>query len=313
MNLTGIHSSLFGEQQRLQEAQIAQEETYSRKHINKHIENFIKSDPGAYAKVTQGVELLQVWLKQPYHKEKQARLAQLDPLNLEELTLDIYVRIAYCQVPELFVSITAQLAAKLGFDNHRDSILTIAEVTSILAITDAFDIIKGSTFESLNIVNLLTMPTELIDRINRCMYLPPMLCPPQKVESNYESGYLTHNDSLILGSDNAHNEDICLDVLNTQNQIALSLSIEFLEQVPEAPPKAPEDQDQCNFWRTFIQQSIDLYMSIVAHGNRFYLTNKVDKGGRLYSQGYHINTQSYPYKKAMIEFADKQQVTGVPK
>ena len=47
-------------------------------------------------------------------------------------------------------------------------------------------------------------------------------------------------------------------------------------------------------------------------GNKFYFTHKVDKRGRLYCQGYHINYQSASYKKAMIELANKEIIDGIP-
>jgi len=51
---------------------------------------------------------------------------------------------------------------------------------------------------------------------------------------------------------------------------------------------------------------------MVSQGNEFYLTNKVDKRGRIYSQGYHINTQGTSFKKAMIDLAHEELVTGMP-
>ena len=53
---------------------------------------------------------------------------------------------------------------------------------------------------------------------------------------------------------------------------------------------------------------------MLAHqGNRFYLGHKYDKRGRIYAQGYHISTQGTPYRKAMLDFADKEPVTDIPK
>jgi DNA-directed RNA polymerase len=44
----------------------------------------------------------------------------------------------------------------------------------------------------------------------------------------------------------------------------------------------------------------------------FHLTHKVDKRGRIYSQGYHVNTQGAAFKKAMIELAKEELIEGVP-
>ena len=48
-------------------------------------------------------------------------------------------------------------------------------------------------------------------------------------------------------------------------------------------------------------------MSMIAQTqNEFYLTNRVDKRGRLYSCGYAINTQGTAYNKACIEFCEEE-------
>ena len=51
---------------------------------------------------------------------------------------------------------------------------------------------------------------------------------------------------------------------------------------------------------------------MVSQGNRFYLTHKVDKRGRIYAQGYHITTQGTAFKKAMIELAEPEFIEGAP-
>jgi DNA-directed RNA polymerase len=51
---------------------------------------------------------------------------------------------------------------------------------------------------------------------------------------------------------------------------------------------------------------------MVQCGNHFYLTHKVDKRGRIYACGYHINTQGTAFKKAQLELVNEEIVTGVP-
>ena len=78
-------------------------------------------------------------------------------------------------------------------------------------------------------------------------------------------------------------------------------------------PKKPLDTvEKLHQWGVFKADSYNRYLLIAGQGNRFWLTNKVDTRGRLYAQGYHISTQGSAFKKAMIEFADEEIVTGVP-
>jgi hypothetical protein len=104
--------------------------------------------------------------------------------------------------------------------------------------------------------------------------------------------------------------DICLDVINRQNSIKLRLNTEFLANCPEKPTHNLDTLEKQNLWRQFIRESQIVYDLL---GNQpFWLTNKVDKRGRLYAQCYHVTTQGTAYKKAMIELADKEYVNGVP-
>lgn len=295
-----------------QDMQSSNEYLYCRKHINNYLDQAIRENPDSEAKVVQGVQLLSDWLEGQYHLSKMARLAQLDVLHLEQMVRDIFVGICYCQTPELFVSVTAQLASKVGFDDHRDSILTMAEMVAVLCETDAFDIIKGDQAESLKIQSNIVLPLELLDAIERSVYIPPMVCEPREITNNFESPYLTFNDCQILGRGNSHMGDICLDVLNLQNSIPLKLAVDFLSTVEEEPSSPLDSMDKQREWAAFKRQSNRLYLHLVRQGNRIHLTHKVDKRGRLYAQGYHINSQGSAYKKAMLELHQEEVVNGCP-
>ena len=292
--------------------QVANEEYFSRRHINRSIDEEIRTNPDSESRVKHGVKLLEDWLKGDYYKQKNARLVQINTSLLEEIVRDVFISVAYCTQAELYVSVTAQLANRMGFDSHRDSIITIAEICAVLCHTDAFHIYKEDTFTSLMIVNRLPLSADLLAKIERSFYVPPMICPPLPVESNYESAHLSFNDSVVLGQGNNHNEDLCLDVINTQNNIALTLDIDFLSQVPEEPTHVIDTQEKLHQWDFFKHQSNEIYQMLHDQGNKFWLTNKVDKRGRLYCMGYHVTAQGSPFKKAMLELATTELVEGVP-
>ena len=300
------------------------EHRFSRKFINKYIEESITKYH--QDKVDKGVQLLNEWLEhwlapwtdqcesEKHHTTKSGRLSQLSDLNVEQLVMDVMVTIAYYWTPTLFVSVTAQLATRLGFDDRKDSIQTIAEMVTVLCYADAYNITKETRESSLMVANALSLPSELLEAMERSQYLPPMVCKPQILESNYESGYLTHNDSLVLGKDNGHAGDLCLDVINLQNQTALSLDLEFLSSVEEQPnPSKPLDTlDKQHLWNRMKETSYAIYSLLAQQGNQFWLTHKPDKRGRLYAQGYHVTTQGTSFKKASIELHHQEIVEGVP-
>ena len=123
---------------------------------------------------------------------------------------------------------------------------------------------------------------------------------------------MSYNDSLILGIGNDHAGDICLDVINTQNQTPLRLATDFLSTVEEQPSQPIKTADQAHQWKVFKQQSYYIYDMLTKQGNKFWLSHKVDKRGRLYAQGYHVNTQGNPFKKAIVELYNEEIVEGVP-
>ena len=300
------------EENTLIELQRQVEERYNKKLIDVKVREWIESDANVQEGVDEGVEMLQKFLNQEYFQAKDARIAPLKSMNLRELVTEVFVGIAFVRGEELFTSVNAQMAGRLGFDDKPAAINTMAEILAVLCETNVFEIFKTHKMGSLYIHHNYEFPPELADFIANCEYLPPMVCKPLELENNYSSGYLTHSDSLVLGSGNHHAGDLCLDVLNSINGVACSLDLEFLSQIEEEPKNKPEDINQLTNWNNFKKQSHEMYKLMNRLGNKFYFTHKVDKRGRLYCQGYHLSYQGAAYKKAMIELADKQVISGVP-
>ena len=292
--------------------QINIEEQYNRKHIDKKIRAEIEANPDMQAKIDQGIQLITEYMAKDYYESKNARIAQLQGMDLCALVTEIFVGVAYCQTEELFTSVTAMMAGRLRFSDKLDAIKTIAELMAVLCLTDAFDILKANKSSSLMVVSRIPLSADTLRFIENSQYLPPMVCSPLELTNNYSSGYLTHNDSLILGTGNHHDGDLCLDVLNKLNQIPLALDTDFLCSVEEDPTFVADTPEKAQQWENFKRQSYEFYLLLAQYGNKLYLTWKVDKRGRIYSQGFHINVQGTPFKKAMIELAKQEIVTGVP-
>ena len=284
---------------------------FNRKHVDAKIRDEIKANPDMCDKMAQGVVCVQQYMDGTYYESKMKRIAQLVGMDLEAMVMDMFVGIAYCLRPELFTSVTAQLASRLKFSDKREAITTVAELVAVLCATDAFDIEKANKMASLMVVSQIPLSEGLVTFIEESQYLPPMVCEPLELTHNFSSGYLTHNDSLILGSGNHHDGDLCLDVLNTMNKVALQLDTDFLCQLEEEPTFDLDTQDKLDQWNAFKQQSYMFYTLLQSQGNKFYFNHKVDKRGRIYSQGYHLNPQGTAFKKSSLEFYKEELVTGV--
>lgn len=292
--------------------QLLIEETYSTKGIDKAVEKELKNCPEVVTLVTNGVQLLKDWMNQSYYESKQARIDQIRNLDLEALVWSVFVTTTQFQSEELFTGASAMLAARLGMNDKAEAILTCAEIMAVLCHTDAYDLLKPNKYSPLYIRSNIVLSDELQSAIARGRYLPPMLIQPEKLKNNRHNPHLTYNDSLILGKGNHHDGDICLDVLDKKNSVALTLDTDFLSSVEEEPKNAPTDHLQIKQWNEFKRQSYEVYEMLVKAGNEFYLTYKYDKRGRIYAQGYHVSTQGTSFKKASIELANKETVEGVP-
>lgn len=288
------------------------EENYNRKHIDTKIREAIEADPDMVKRLERGEVLIKEYLAGTYYASKTKRIAQLTNIDIPALVLDIFVGVAYSIRLELFTSVTAQMAARLNFSDRTEAIATVGELLAVLCNTDAFDIVKETKQGSLMVISRIPLPSILIEFIEHSQYLPPMVCEPLELTHNHSSGYLTHNDSLILGSGNHHDGDICLDVLNTMNKVQFKLDLDFLCKVEEEPTFDLNTQDKLDQWTRFKKQSYVFYSLMAQQGNRLYFNNKVDKRGRVYSCGYHINPQGAAFKKAQLELATEELVEGVP-
>ena len=288
------------------------ETRFNRKHIDVRIRTAIEDNPVMVAKIEQGTALVKAYIDGQYYDAKMARITQLKDMDIPVMVMDILVGIAYSLRPELFTSVSAQLSSRLKFSDRTEAILTVAELMAVLCQTDAFDITKESKMASLMVVSRIPLSDELVSFIENSQFLPPMVCEPLELTHNYSSGYLTHNDSLILGYGNHHDGDLCLDVLNTMNKVALQLDTEFLSTVEEEPTFDLDSQEKTDQWNHFKRQSYAVYSLLAQQGNRFFFNHKVDKRGRIYSHGYHCNPQGAAFKKAQLEFANEEYVDGVP-
>lgn len=289
------------------------EEHYNRRLINQKIKDYL-GDPSAQTKIDEGVALVNDYINTEYsYQSKNNRVAQLKLLDVRELVSTIIEGIAFVIRPELLTSVAAQMASRLGFSDKVNAIQTSSELLAVLCNTDLFDIYKESNFGSLKVVSRMVLPESIMKDIDNSEYLPPMVCEPLVLTNNRSSGYLSERGvSLILGgSANHHTGDICLDVLNKVNSVELSLNVEFLSYLEEEPTYALDTQEKADQWMNFKKTSYEMYKLMVKQGNKFHLTHRVDKRGRIYAQGYHITTQGTSFKKAMIDLA-KQETVEVP-
>lgn len=296
-----------------EDMQLANEHRFARAHIDGYIREFLRGEEDVNELLWKGVDLLQQYMDTTYaYESKNARIDQVRHLDLEQVVFEIFVASAYCQSPELFTAFTGKLAGYLHFDDKEDSIKTIAEMVAVLSDLGVFDLTKEHKQASIMVESNIELPDKLLNYVQNCSYLPPLVCLPKPLTRNRQTVYLTlANDSVILRN-NHHENDVCLDVLNLCNSTALKLDIDFLCTVEEKPNHVMETQEQREDWDQMKRQSYEHYRLMIQQGNCFYLSHKYDKRGRIYAGGYHITTQGSPFKKAAVELHKQELVEGVP-
>ena len=303
------------------------EETFSKKFIiQKAIDDLLTCE-SIIAKLNKGVEILYSWFNQEHAVDKSLRLLALQQLDVNELVEHTVALVAlHCSKPMKLVSIASMCISHLKMVDKVDAIQTMAEVIAMLSDTDLFDCKK--TEDGWVVLSRIGLDEDVLRYAYNAFYLPPMIIKPRTVRHNRDSGYITQRgESLILGYyENHHDDDICLDVLNTLNANEYELDTDLISNLSEEWHREKLSQEEYmelsheerliydmdkSTWESYIQQGYKIQTLMLYHGNKFYLQNKVDKRGRIYTSGYHISPQGSSFKKAMINLAKKEIVTGL--
>lgn len=284
------------------------EHTLHPYHISKDIQEYLLD------KYTDEIDSLTTslreYISQSYWDSKNERLQAINK-DLTKVILNILtqtVLIASDYVPLL--SICSSVSFGLG--RYHD-IQTCADVLWLINQTDLIliDIVNDTRYIQSN----MELPDELVDRLTLMCVLPPMLVKPRTLRHNKSCGYLTINkDSLILGDkENYHDECISLDVLNTLNSQALCLDLDICYKFQkEFKSEFDKDTDEyLNQRKTYerAKEQFEFFRDKI-QDKTIHFTHKVDKRGRVYSQGYTFNTMGTSFEKACINLKTKEFVEG---
>lgn len=290
------------------EMQLNLEEQYSRKNIRKHVLTDIDKD---CAEFLDSIEYVQQLLAGDYYHSKNKRLAACK-LKPEDIVTEVCAAVLLTGELVPFQSVASKLAAVLDYDNLLDGVKTASEVLAVCEPAGLYTLYHanalGNYTGTLGIRANFILSKEVTDFIEQTMYLPPMVTPPKKWTNNTDGGYISIKKSVILGKMNHHTKCQSLDAINIIQQIPWELNTELV-QIEETPNKHLDTDEKIQQFTLMKEQSRNVYNLMLSLGNKFYFTWRNDKRGRMYSQGYHINLQSTEYKKAILQFANKEQVT----
>jgi hypothetical protein len=294
--------------------QLEIESTYSKSNIHQWIRAELMSDVVFTDLYIKTVEVIENFLSLEYYQSKQARIERLKLHNAEDIAIDLFHSVL--SITEATAPIQA-IATQLGlnyFDTQLDAVKTGAELLGACKDLDIYTVHSGGkSFDDLSYVKPnYSLDDDTLYKIHLTQYLPPMLVAPREWSTNTNGGHLLSNSSCILGNGNDVDQNQSYDVLNMLQAIPWKLNTSMLIE-PELmkKPSDYEDSRKVRQHNSRCNQSKRIYSTMLEEGNHFYFAWKYDKRGRMYSQGYDINLQGSQYKKAILEFANEELITGV--
>lgn len=272
----------------------------------------------------KGAECIQAWLNEweDWHSSIQQRTEPYRDYStdqLKKLVLKIFcVTIKFKQITT-FSNVVGICSGMMEGINKLEKVKNSADILSVLHNACFYTISKEEKYGQLMLVSDYVLSDNLQGYIDQCKFLPPMVVKPNIVKDNNETGLLVVKKHVMCGKkDGKHSNDVCLDNLNKLNQIPLTLNLEFLTKYSEVPTYKDNENDpqqkkaeKYEDWERFVKDSYKVYRDLVNLGNEYYITHKCDSRGRTYAQGYHVNPQGNAFRKAIIDFAEQEKVTGI--
>lgn len=143
-----------------------------------------------------------------------------------------------------------------------------------------------------------------------------MFTVAKESEVRVQSHLLTkERDSLILGKGNDVKQHVNRNAINILQSVAWEINEDIMNDLqdtlkPSDKPLTPlEERDRVNSFHMRDKETDNVINYLLDNGNRFFFGWKGDKRFRTYSMGYHINPQGNAYRKALLQFADKEALT----
>ena len=226
---------------------------------------------------------------------------------------EIPSKFGFDMLAQLAVRKRANVPTLVGSLRHHCD--TGQQVANLLEKAVAANLVDWSSRDQQFIV-IYGINAALQEELDRFQFPLPMVIPPEPVEDNLDTGYLTERSSVIL-RDNHTDDDVCLDHLNRLNQTAFSINLDVAMTIQnkwKGVDKKKEDESWEDFkkrqkaFEKYNRVAHDVIKLLIKEGNELYLTHRYDKRGRSYCMGFHITYQGTDWNKACLELAKKEHL-----
>ena len=267
----------------------------------------------------------QIELERLYHKN------QLLPRMRQEFTEPSVID--HCELTEMPVPFVIDLLAQIAL-HKRANVETMVgilhrhfpnEADPYQACADMlYKAVEADFVDWNELSQQFVFKVDVLDEtkveLERFQYPLPFVVEPKPLTRTIDTGYYASTGSIILRNP-APDYDVCLDHINRVNKTKLRINSDTARMVKNEwrnldKPKAGEDvaefEKRVKAFEKYDRVSRDVMETIcmVDEDSGFWLTHKYDKRGRTYAQGHHVQYQGTPWNKAVVEFFDKELVTG---
>ena len=258
---------------------------------------------------------LENYLNDSYYESKNKRIKELktfiDSKGIEYILVRLLAALFHTKNEQTYQQVIGYLQAYLPFENTFTRALTAGEIIALGASDNGlYSIVKRKGDTSIVQVNHWSIIEKeflsAFDWINTTYFNPPLIEPPIPVVDNYNCGYHTIREPVILGQFTMHDEPQNLQNLNYLNEIQWVIDKDVLQE-RELPKKPFSDEQAKENFIQMIKESQFIYS--IVRDRTFWLTWQYCSRGRSYSHGYHVNVQASEYKKALLNFNKYEVLT----
>ncbi len=229
----------------------------------------------------------------------------LETNSLDDILIALFAACIRSKDDQTIQCVIGYLQSYLPGDDHFTRAVTAGELIAVCSGEGRlFSIVRPVNTEApiVQVNNWAAIDEMFINEfeyIDDTFYNPPLVVKPKPIKSSRSCGYLTIQEPVLLGKHTQHDDNLNFKALDALNSIPWVIDGDVIRQ-PEVPPG---DMTKPQAIQNFIQhvgQAKRLYKMLGSEP--FWMAWQYDSRGRMYSHGYHVNLQSYEYKKVMLSF-----------
>jgi len=253
------------------------------------------------------VELIDNFLNTvaPY-ESKQERIDEVG-VPTDAIVEAIFVSLLPLKVVTPIQTVIGQVASVFSYWDRLDDFKMAADCIAELGDIGLFELVDQYDYDNnektIGIKSFFALDEDVQEEVDSILYTPPAFKPFQYDKNGYINGtYCT--PKAFARRDVEQN----IHYLNTIQKVKYKLNKDMLRFKEVANKVLTDGKSQKQFAK-HVEETKAICKDYKDAG--FYFKWKYDSRGRSYPNGYHINGQGSEYKKAMLNFAHEEKLTGI--